>query len=136
LQILVTSLTRRNFNSSGLAIENLAPQANATIVVAKNMNVPYIDLNRASTDYVNAIGFNASSTYNLIPTDYTHLNAHGSMLFGNMVSILIGKALKNGNQWTKPNSTIAKAIRQGEYIFPSLPTTTWTNTTAPGEFSY
>jgi hypothetical protein len=123
-QIFVTPLTRRNFNSSGLATESLAVEANATIAVAKSIGAYYIDLNRASTDYVDAIGANNSHTYNLIPTDNTHLNAAGSVLFGNLVSLLIDKSLRRTSElsitkYTYPNATIAKAITAGEYLYPS-----------------
>jgi len=122
--ILVTPITRRTFNSSGLVIEDLAVQANATIAVAKAIGSLVIDLNRASTDYVDAIGANNSATYNLIPTDFTHLNVAGSVLFGNMVSGLIdgsvGSALGfNIETYTTPNVTIAKDIASGTYILPS-----------------
>lgn len=134
-QIFVTSLTRRNFNSSNLVIEDLFPQVNATIAVAKSLGAYYIDLNRASTDYVDAIGANKSWTYNLIPTDYTHLNAAGSILFGNMVSLLIDKAVPKTriydiSKYTYPNATIARAIKSKTYLYPSG-FGTLTNSTAP-----
>ncbi|ATZ50485.1 hypothetical protein BCIN_05g08330 [Botrytis cinerea B05.10] len=122
--ILVTSLTRRSFNSSGLASESLAVQANATIAVAKSIGSLYIDLNRASTDYVDAIGATNAATYNLKPTDFTHLNTAGSVLFGNIVSGLIDVTVGssfgfNIKTYTKPNATIAKDVASGTYIFPS-----------------
>jgi len=122
--ILVTSLTRRNFNSSGVVKEDLAPQANATIVAAKAVGSLYIDLNRASINYVNAIGATNAATYNLISTDFTHLNSAGSVLFGNIVSGLIDKAVGtsqglDAKKYTTPNTTIASAISAGKYIYPS-----------------
>ncbi|KAF4630277.1 hypothetical protein G7Y89_g7868 [Cudoniella acicularis] len=84
MPILVTSISRRNFNSSSLVIEDLAPQRAATIAVATSMNVSYIDLNEASTKYLDSIGSADAATYNRIPTDFTHLNPAGSVLFGAM----------------------------------------------------
>ncbi|PBP16354.1 putative gdsl-like lipase acylhydrolase protein [Diplocarpon rosae] len=127
--VLTTSLTRRAF-SLGKVIENLAQQANATIYVAKSLGVPYIDLNRASTDYINKIGATLADTYNLTPDDRTHLNPYGELLFGTLVSVLIGRTLDQGRWWTKPNVTIARALSNGTYILPTpLPGTT--NSTAP-----
>jgi hypothetical protein len=115
--------------------EDLAPQANATIAVAKSLHLPYIDLNLASTNYVNAIGATLSNAYNYAGTDHTHLNQYGILLFGNMVSMLLQKALKQGPEWTVPNATIASAIESGAYILPTL-LDNMTNTTAPAGFEF
>lgn len=49
----------------------------------------YLDLNKASTNYVNAIGEDASHEYNLTPDDNTHLNEHGGVVFARMVADLL-----------------------------------------------
>ncbi|KAH7393676.1 SGNH hydrolase-type esterase domain-containing protein [Cadophora sp. MPI-SDFR-AT-0126] len=129
--IMTTSLTRRGFNSTtGKVIENLAEQAAATISLAKSLHVPYIDLNRASTDYINSIGSPLADTYNLSPDDRTHLNPNGELLFGTMVSTLISSELKDGRKWTRANATIAAALASGTYILPT-PLEGTTNSTAP-----
>ena len=120
-QILVTPLSRRNFNSSGLVIENLAPQRAATISVAEDIGIDYIDLNAASTKYLNSIGLANATTYNLIPTDFTHLNPTGSVVFGAMVSWLMTtttKAARDIEPYTKPNCTVVEDIEKGVYIYP------------------
>lgn len=98
------------------------------------MGVSYIDLNLASTNYVNAIGATLAHTYNYIGTDKTHLNHYGIVLFGNMVSMLIDDALKDGRQWMMPNATIARDIKNGTYILPTL--FDMTNSTAPEGFVF
>lgn len=98
------------------------------------MGVAYIDLNRASTNYVNAIGATLAHTYNYAGTDKTHLNQYGIVLFGNMVSMLIDGAFKDGGQWTVPNATIARDIKSGTYILPAL--FHMTNSTAPKGFVF
>lgn len=121
LKILVTPISRRNFNSSGLVIEDLADQRAATIAVAKSIGVSYIDLNKASTKYLDAIGSANAATYNRIPTDFTHLNPTGSIVFGDMVSSLLTNTTKAGkylSQFTRPDSRVVAAIDQGKYIFP------------------
>jgi hypothetical protein len=85
--------------------------------------VTYIDLNEASTNYVNAIGAADAALYNRIPTDFTHLNGHGSLLFGTMVSHLMTTTTKYGMeiaQYSFANKTIVAAIESGTFIYPSL----------------
>lgn len=122
-QILVTSLSRRNYNSSGLVTEDLAPQRAATIVAATSMNISYIDLNAASIKYLNSIGSAKADTYNLVPTDRTHLNAAGSVVFGAMVSWLLETTIKEGRDiadYTKANRTVLDAVKAGTYILPTV----------------
>ncbi|KAF8860535.1 SGNH hydrolase [Acephala macrosclerotiorum] len=121
--IFVTPLSRRNFNSSGLVIEDLSQQRNATIAVANSINAAYIDLNEASIKYLDSIGAADAATYNRIPTDFTHLNPVGSVVFGDMVSWLITETTKYGEVvgvYTRPNRTVVEAIESGSYIYPSL----------------
>ena len=117
--VLVTPLSRRNYNSSNKVIEDLAQQRQATISVAQFLSISYIDLNLASTNYLNVIGKINAITYNLVPTDMTHLNPHGSLLFGNMVSGLLTEALgANVKGYLNVNATIWEAIQEGMFILP------------------
>ncbi|KAJ5112758.1 hypothetical protein N7532_000803 [Penicillium argentinense] len=90
--ILVTPLSRRNYdNSTGhpAIIEDLADQTAATITAAGRSGTAVIDLNKASTAYLNAIGPEKAWSYNLNADDHTHLNVEGSVVFGGMVAELI-----------------------------------------------
>lgn len=92
--ILVTPLSRRNYdNSTGTPkiIESLSNETAATITAAHNTRASFINLNKASTDYLNAIGPQNAYTYNLNADDYTHLNVEGSIVFGGIVAELIGQ---------------------------------------------
>jgi hypothetical protein len=112
--ILVTSLTRRSFaGTPPRVVENLANERNATITVAESLGVRWIDLNRASTDYVNAIGPNASWAYNYLPDDRTHLNEWGSVVFGRLVSDLLVEKYEDVAVWTRPNVTLSAKLREG-----------------------
>jgi len=114
--ILVTPLTRRNFaGSPPRIIEDLAPQRNATIAVAQSLGSRWIDLNKASTDYCNAIGMADSWTYNLNDTldDTTHLNDHGSVVFGRIVSDLMVEKYGDIGRWTLPNRTLSFDVENG-----------------------
>ena len=110
--ILVTSLTRRTFKN-GSVVENLSNERAATIEVAEDLGVGFIDLNKASTDYVNAIGSSAADYYNLAAGDRTHLNGWGGVVFGRMVSDLLVEKFEDVKAWTVPNATLSEQIRDG-----------------------
>ncbi|PWY70726.1 esterase [Aspergillus eucalypticola CBS 122712] len=121
--ILVTPLSRRNYdNSTGtpLVIENLADQRAATIEAAKNTDTSYIDLNKASTDYLNSIGPADAYTYNLASDDYTHLNDEGSIVFGGMVASLIDQVFAElkDDGYVKVNAKLLTALEEEEYYWP------------------
>ena len=117
LKILVTPLTRRTF-SGGKVVENLANEARLTIQAATESGVDYIDLNKYSTAYVNAIGSANANTYNLASGDYTHLNTKGATVFANMVSWLLDGTQRNGaflTTYTAPKSAAVTAFQSGTY---------------------
>ncbi len=91
--VIVTSLSRRNFKD-GVLVEDLTAYANAARRVAEEEGVPVIDLNAESTrllrtmtqaqaDQFDAVGHPGASGSTL---DRTHLNAHGSEVFGRIVA--------------------------------------------------
>jgi len=117
--ILVTSLSRRRFsNSTGKINQNLADVTLATKEAARITGANLIDLNAASTAYLNAIGPELAATYNLNPTDFTHLNTQGSVLFGNMVAQLLEEEVPGLKKYVQPMKEVVKAIRKGKYWFP------------------
>ncbi|OIW22485.1 SGNH hydrolase [Coniochaeta ligniaria NRRL 30616] len=87
--ILVTPLTRRVFTSARVATDSLHDQRLATIAAGQAVGARVLDLNLASLGYVDAIGSADAQTYNLNPTDMTHLNDWGSVVFGRMVADLL-----------------------------------------------
>ncbi|KAJ5260589.1 SGNH hydrolase [Penicillium angulare] len=122
IPIFVTPLSGRTFNSTtGLVIEDLATQRNITIAVAESIRIDCIDLNKASTQYLDAIGATDSATYNRVTIDYTHLSPTGSVLFGNMVSWLLLTSTSLGadlQDYTIPSPQIVVAIKNGTYVYP------------------
>jgi lysophospholipase L1-like esterase len=116
--ILVTSLSRRRFSTStGKINENLKDVVAATKEAAKKTGASIIDLNAASTQYLNAVGADNAATYNLKATDFTHLNSQGSVVFGNMVAMLIDEAVPELKEYVVPVGEIADALEKGEYYF-------------------
>lgn len=113
--ILLTPLTRRNFDSkTGKVIENLAEQRTATLSVAQGNGIKFIDLNLASLNYVNAIGKDAASKYNLASNDWTHLNEWGGVVFARIVSDLLVEKFPELSDVTKKNETLSALIKAGK----------------------
>jgi lysophospholipase L1-like esterase len=111
--IFLTPLTRRTF-SGGKVIENLANETAATIEVAEANGLHWIDLNKASTAYVNSIGQAAADGYNLAQGDRTHVNAWGGVVFARIVSdLLVGKYAGEFGGVTVGNETLSKLIAGG-----------------------
>jgi hypothetical protein len=62
---------------------------------------------------VAAIGKAAAARYNLKDGDNTHLNAHGSKVFGRMVADLIVQVLPDLKPYFKEDASMTAAIRNG-----------------------
>ncbi|OBT39435.1 hypothetical protein VE00_09837 [Pseudogymnoascus sp. WSF 3629] len=118
--VFVTPLSRRNYDANGKIILNLADQVAATIVAAKAISANYIDLNKASVAYLEAIGLADATKYNLVTGDFTHLNAAGSVVFGNLVSGLLGKLGHEFKAYTVEDKAIKAAIKAGKFILPAV----------------
>ncbi|KAF4176776.1 hypothetical protein CNMCM7927_003874 [Aspergillus lentulus] len=96
--ILVTSLSRRSFDDSGHVAPSLANVVAATKAAAKAIDCEYVDLNGASTKYLNSIGAKNAAKYNLTPKDYTHLDKAGMIIFGNMMALLLRTSIADSSQ--------------------------------------
>jgi hypothetical protein len=87
--ILITSLTRRQWNEKGEIASTLGKYARATRAVANEMNVPVLDLHKLSIAHGNRIGADAYRAYEPVSkeglVDHTHLNAAGSRVIGRLV---------------------------------------------------
>lgn len=83
--ILVSSVTRRNFDENGAIISSLTPWAEAAQAVAQELDVLFIDLHSASIDYHNQIGVIASMAFNLEKGDLTHFNGKGATAISNLI---------------------------------------------------
>ncbi|CAE6998655.1 hypothetical protein PTNB73_03987 [Pyrenophora teres f. teres] len=119
--ILVTPLTRRTFNTTtGRVIENLSNESAITIDGANSEGLHYIDLNKASTQYVNALGQRGADRYNYgdngtTGKDRTHLNPLGEVVFARIVSdLLVEKYEGEFKEWTQANETLSQLIRDGQ----------------------
>lgn len=76
--VIISSVTRRSFDENGKILSTLTLWAEAAQAVAKEMNVPFIDLHTASINYHNKIGPDASMAFNPTKGDVTHFNPKGA----------------------------------------------------------
>lgn len=91
--VIVTSLSRRNYKD-GKLVEDLEAYAKAARRVAAEEGVPVIDLNAESTRLLRAMTQEQADQFDAVghpdangsTLDRTHLNAHGSEIFGRMVA--------------------------------------------------
>lgn len=113
--IIATSLTRRTF-SNGAVVENLVEHSAAAIAAADNVGIKHIELNRASTDYINAVGQANADTYNLVEGDRTHLNPSGQKVFGRLVADLLVEVREDLEPYLKQNQVLSDKIAAGEYV--------------------
>jgi lysophospholipase L1-like esterase len=108
-------LTRRSFSGGSIA-KNLENERKHTIQAAEAGKFPYIDLNMVSTTYVEKIGQASADKYNLKDGDRTHLNKHGSDVFGRMVADLISEKIPAlASAFVKDEKTSA-AIKAGKFV--------------------
>ncbi len=97
--VLCTPLTRRYFEADGKVHSDLLGHAVTMMRVAKEMNVPLIDLQAESIAYLNKIGEDGGNKLAITKKDdagktvydKTHLDWAGSYIFGRMVAVDLGK---------------------------------------------
>jgi lysophospholipase L1-like esterase len=125
IPILVTPLTRRQWNKDGTFNRSLEPWAEATRQVAKETGTTLLDLFAVSAAAVEKMGSDEADTLAQAPKpappkagetvppatpvdpnapkfDYTHLGAKGSEYFGRMVADLLVKARPELKPYVKP----------------------------------
>jgi pectinesterase len=114
--VLVTSLTRRNFDSSGNGklMPSLVPYVEAMKKVAAGKNVPLVDLHARSVELCERIGPEATAKFNPIndgKPDTTHLSAEARVVFAGLVVEELRKAVPElaPHLLTKPNPVAATA---------------------------
>lgn len=98
------------------ATDSLVNERRAAQIAADETGSTFINLNRASLDYINTIGEDAAHTYNGpdSPTDNTHLNLWGEKVFGRMVTDLVVRALPELEAVFEKNQTMSDLIWSGQ----------------------
>ncbi|KAI1865318.1 uncharacterized protein JN550_008366 [Neoarthrinium moseri] len=113
--LLVTPLTRRSFTSEHNASDSLHNERLYTIAAADATATTYLDLNKYSLEYVNAIGNTSAQNYDLngYGADMTHLNSYGSVVFGRLVADLLLQKEKGLEKYFTPNETLSYDLQHG-----------------------
>jgi lysophospholipase L1-like esterase len=108
--ILVTPITRQYFDEDGKIHPPLAAHATTMKRVAREMNVPLIDLHDESVAYLDSLG--PERAYSLgtstkdaagrTEVDKTHWNWEGSYVFGRVVATDMAKAVPELARYVRP----------------------------------
>ncbi|MCM8529636.1 MAG: rhamnogalacturonan acetylesterase [Lentisphaeraceae bacterium] len=94
IPVIISSVTRRKFDKDNKIASSLEPWAKAAQKVARDNNIPFIDLHRASIEYHNNIGPEASAKFNPKETDLTHFDLEGAKKITKLILQEFPKELK------------------------------------------
>jgi lysophospholipase L1-like esterase len=83
--VMITPMCRRVFDADSHIKNDLLAYAEAMKAVAKEKNVPVVDLNRSSVELCNQLGPEASKTLANEAKDQTHFNAKGAKEMARLV---------------------------------------------------
>jgi lysophospholipase L1-like esterase len=106
--VLITSVTRRNFDPQGkLIADQLVPYVEATRAVANEMQVPLVDLYARSFEEVSSLGPQGSAFFNAAgktpdKPDTTHLSKQGAEETAKLVAAEIRKVSPELAQQLRP----------------------------------
>ncbi len=84
--ILVSSVARRRFDDRGKIASTLTPWAEAAKAVAREMDVPFVDLYTASVKLHNELGREASMAFNPKEGDTSHFNKQGADVIAGLIA--------------------------------------------------
>ncbi len=110
--VLVTPLTRQYFEADGKIHSDQTAHSETMRMVAKEMNVPLIELQNDSIAYLEKVGEQAGHKFEITKKDATgatiydktHLNWAGSYVFGRMVAVDLGKAVPELAKYVRPKA--------------------------------
>ncbi len=127
--ILVTPLTRRNFDVEGRIQSDLVSHAEATRAVAAAANVPLIDLHAKSIELLEKLGPSIALAISPLKTDgtidKTHLNEAGSALFGALMAQEVRRVVPELSSYVDagalPEVTLPWSVRMAESVMRRTP---------------
>lgn len=126
--VLVTPISRRQWDRDGHIKSTLQPYADAVLAVAKEKDVPVIDLHRWAVEYYESLGKEGCEL--ISPTkeggafDGTHLNATGGQLFGTFMSVELRRAVPEVSRAIRGYIVQEKrlpATRRAGAEYPAMP---------------
>lgn len=107
-------MARRKFKNDK-AVRDLKDWRDRTWNAAKTTGFKFIDLNTASTVYLDAIGPQNAARYNREVDDITHLNPAGQAVFGRMTLDLLLEKRENLEPYFKTNKALSDKIKNGQF---------------------
>ena len=100
--VILSSVTRRNFDANGKIkpryweddpTRSLPVFGKAAQQVAREFNLPFVDLYTLSLNHHNRIGPETSARYNYKPDDRTHFSKAGAKAIANLVATELGRVI-------------------------------------------
>lgn len=85
IPVIVTPLARNTWKADGTYNDLLLEHSNACKAVAKELNVPLLDLHERSMELILELGLETSKLY-YFPKDYTHSNDYGAYKMAHFVA--------------------------------------------------
>ncbi len=120
--VLVTCLTRRQWDSAGRINSTLTPYVEAVKALAREKRVPLLDLHARSIELCELLGreeCNRLSPMKGDQIDNTHLNAQGSAVFGRLVAeelVRVVPSLANCFQFRSAGPKARSAVPESKAV--------------------
>jgi len=105
--------------NSDTLVDTHGDYAKVPAVIAREMNVPYIDANKISTDLENGLGVEGSRELHMIKyngKDNTHYNVYGARLMASLLVDEMAKACPELKPYVRHYDYVVSAKGRGNYL--------------------
>lgn len=128
IPVLFNSIVRRNFGAAAELIDTHGAYLDSPRNVAKELNVPFIDMNKITHDLVEGLGPDASTklfvwvTPNTVPAipkgreDNTHLNIYGGRVIAGLTVDVIAKTIPELAQYVRHYDFVVAQDGSGDFF--------------------
>lgn len=128
IPVLFNSIVRRNFGAAAELIDTHGAYLDSPRNVAKELNVPFIDMNKITHDLVEGLGPDASTklfvwvTPNTVPAipkgreDNTHLNIYGGRVIAALTVDVIAKTIPELAQYVRRYDFVVAQDGSGDFF--------------------
>lgn len=128
IPVLFNSIVRRNFGAAAELIDTHGAYLDSPRNVAKELNVPFIDMNKITHDLVEGLGPDASTklfvwvTPNTVPAipkgreDNTHLNIYGGRVIAGLTVDVIAKTIPELAQHVRHYDFVVAQDGSGDFF--------------------
>lgn len=128
IPVLFSSIVRRNFNEEGVLVDTHGAYLDSPRNVAKEMDVPFVDLNKITHDLVQKIGAEPSKKLfmwvepNTVPmapkgkNDDTHLNIYGAKVVAGLAVDAIAEVIPELAQYVRKYDYVVAQDGSGDFF--------------------